>query len=97
MTEYAPKSIEQKWQARWEEEGIYRSTVDWSKPKHYALTMLPYPSGDLHMGHWVAMTPSDARARFMRMRGYNVLFPICLLYTSPSPRDLSTSRMPSSA
>ena len=36
--------------------------------------MLPYPSGDLHIGHWFAMTPSDARARFMRMRGYNVLF-----------------------
>ena len=38
--------------------------------------MLPYPSGDLHIGHWYAMTPSDARARFMRMRGYNVLFPM---------------------
>ncbi len=46
------------------------------KPKYYALTMLPYPSGDLHMGHWYAMTPSDARARVMRMKGYNVLFPI---------------------
>ncbi|MCK5699216.1 MAG: leucine--tRNA ligase, partial [Candidatus Aenigmarchaeota archaeon] len=39
-------------------------------------TMLPYPSGDLHMGHWYAMTPSDARARFMRMKGFNVLFPM---------------------
>jgi serine protease Do len=38
--------------------------------------MLPYPSGDLHIGHWYAMTPSDARARFMRMKGYNVMFPI---------------------
>ena len=38
--------------------------------------MLPYPSGDLHIGHWYAMTPSDARARFMRMNGYNVLFPM---------------------
>ena len=35
-----------------------------AKPKHYALTMLPYPSGDLHIGHWYAMTPSDARARY---------------------------------
>ncbi|HRF98091.1 MAG TPA: leucine--tRNA ligase, partial [Aggregatilineales bacterium] len=50
--------------------------VDWNKPKHYALTMLPYPSGDLHIGHWFAMTPSDARARYMRMKGYNVLFPM---------------------
>jgi leucyl-tRNA synthetase len=40
------------------------------------LTMLPYPSGDLHIGHWYAMAPSDARARYMRMRGYNVLFPM---------------------
>ena len=38
--------------------------------------MYPYPSGDLHMGHWYAMVPSDARARWMWMRGYNVLFPI---------------------
>ncbi len=52
------------------------SNIDPSRPKHYALTMLPYPSGDLHIGHWYAMTPSDARARFMRMRGYNVLFPM---------------------
>ncbi len=40
------------------------------------MTMLPYPSGDLHIGHWYAMTPSDARARFMRMKGFNVLFPM---------------------
>ena len=50
--------------------------IDNSRPKFYALTMLPYPSGDLHIGHWYAMTPSDARARFKRMQGYNVLFPI---------------------
>ena len=73
---YDPASIESKWQEKWEADGLYRSVVDWSKPKHYALTMLPYPSGDLHIGHWFAMTPSDARARFMRMRGYNVLFPM---------------------
>jgi leucyl-tRNA synthetase len=77
MTEqYNPQAIEKKWQAKWEADGLYRSKVDWSKPKHYALTMLPYPSGNLHMGHWYAMTPSDARARFMRMQGYNVLFPM---------------------
>lgn len=73
---YNPHTIEKKWQDHWEATGLYRSKVDWSKPKHYALTMLPYPSGDLHIGHWFAMTPSDARARFMRMRGYNVLFPM---------------------
>ncbi len=73
---YTPQEIEPKWQARWEADGLYRSRIDPSRPKHYALTMLPYPSGDLHIGHWYAMAPSDARARYMRMRGYNVLFPM---------------------
>ena len=73
---YDPAAIEPKWQEKWEADRLYRAEVDWNRPKFYALTMLPYPSGDLHMGHWFAMTPSDARARFMRMRGYNVLFPM---------------------
>ena len=73
---YQPHEIEVKWQQKWDATQIYRSQVDWERPKHYALTMLPYPSGDLHIGHWFAMTPSDARARWMRMRGYNVLFPM---------------------
>jgi leucyl-tRNA synthetase len=73
---YDPQAIEGKWQQKWDETGLYRAKVDWSKPKHYALTMLPYPSGDLHIGHWFAMTPSDARARYMRMKGFNVLFPM---------------------
>ncbi|MGE0571951.1 MAG: leucine--tRNA ligase [Dehalococcoidia bacterium] len=73
---YDPHVIEPKWQARWEADGLYRATIDASRPKHYALTMLPYPSGNLHIGHWYAMTPSDARARYMRMKGYNVLFPM---------------------
>jgi leucyl-tRNA synthetase len=73
---YNPGEIEKKWQARWERDGLYNADIDPSKPKFYALTMLPYPSGDLHIGHWYAMTPSDARARFMRMRGFNVMFPM---------------------
>lgn len=73
---YNPTEIEPKWQKKWEDDGLYHSNIDPNKPKHYALTMLPYPSGDLHIGHWYAMTPSDARARFKRMQGYNVLFPI---------------------
>ncbi|MCD6519423.1 MAG: leucine--tRNA ligase [Anaerolineae bacterium] len=73
---YNPQEIEKKWQKRWEETGLYRTVEDPSRPKHYALTMLPYTSGDLHIGHWYAMAPSDARARFMRMNGYNVFFPI---------------------
>ena len=73
---YIPQEIEPKWQARWEADHLYRSVIEPGKPKHYALTMLPYPSGDLHIGHWYAMAPSDVRARFMRMRGFNVLFPM---------------------
>ncbi len=73
---YNHRKVEAYWQKVWEETGLYRSDVDWDRPKHYAMTMLPYPSGDLHIGHWYAMTPSDARARHMRMRGYNVLFPM---------------------
>src|SRR5574339_445334 len=73
---YNPTVIEPKWQSKWEADKLYESNIDPNRPKHYALTMLPYPSGDLHIGHWYAMTPSDARARYMRMRGYNVLFPM---------------------
>ncbi len=76
MDPYRPQEIEARWQARWDADQLYRSVIDTSKPKFYALTMLPYPSGDLHIGHWYAMTPSDVRARFKRMQGYNVLFPM---------------------
>ena len=74
--EYKPQEIEPKWQKIWEETGIYKVKEDPGKPKFYFLTMFPYPSGDLHIGHWYAMTPSDAAARYKRMQGYNVLFPI---------------------
>ena len=73
---FNPQAFEPKWQAKWEADKLYRAVIDESRPKHYALTMLPYPSGDLHIGHWYAMTPSDARARFKRMQGYNVMFPM---------------------
>ncbi len=75
-TIYNPNEIEPKWQAKWEADGLYHADINPSKPKYYALTMLPYPSGDLHIGHWYAMTPSDARARYKRMNGFNVMFPI---------------------
>src|SRR5579884_2694762 len=73
---YAPKAIEARWQRRWEADGLYRVAPDPSRPKFYFLTMYPYPSGDLHIGHWYAMAPSDCKARYLRMRGYDVLFPI---------------------
>ena len=73
---YSPQVIEPKWQARWEADKLYKAVIEPGRPKFYALTMLPYPSGDLHIGHWYAMTPSDARARFKRMQGFNVMFPM---------------------
>lgn len=73
---YTPQTIETKWHTAWEDQGLYKTVEDPTKPKWYALTMLPYPSGDLHTGHWYAFTPSDAAARFKRMNGYNVFFPI---------------------
>jgi leucyl-tRNA synthetase len=73
---WIPQEIEPKWQKKWEADGLHRAEIDHSKPKFYAMTMYPYPSGDLHMGHWYAMAPSDTRARWLRMQGYNVLFPM---------------------
>jgi leucyl-tRNA synthetase len=75
-TKYDPKTIEQKWQTRWEEEQIYHAPDDSPKPKFYHLVMFPYPSGDLHMGHWYNYSPFDAYGRFMRRQGYNVMQPI---------------------
>jgi len=74
---YDPTAIEPRWQARWAELELYETDLhDASRPKHYLLTMYPYPSGDLHIGHWYIVTPSDALARFRRMHGDNVFFPI---------------------
>ncbi|MGA9351550.1 MAG: leucine--tRNA ligase [Anaerolineae bacterium] len=74
---YIPQQIESKWQERWEDDGLYRTVEDQTRPKYYFLTMLPYPSADyLHIGHWYVMAPSDARARYIRMKGYNVFYPI---------------------
>jgi leucyl-tRNA synthetase len=74
---YDPTEIEPRWQARWAELGLYRTDLhDTSRPKFYMLTMYPYPSGDIHIGHWWAMTPPDVIARFHRMHGENVFLPI---------------------
>jgi len=73
---YNPREIEKKWQQKWADDHIYEVEEDRSRPKFYALTMFPYTSGDLHIGHWYAMAPSDVYARFKRMRGYNVLHPM---------------------
>lgn len=73
---YRPSAIEEKWRERWERDRAHETAEDAKDPNFYFITMFPYPSGDLHVGHWYAMTPSDMAARFVRMRGHNVLFPM---------------------
>ena len=74
---YDPLAVEARWQQRWAETGLYRTPDRMEgRDNWYHLTMLPYTSGDLHIGHWFAMAPSDTIARFRRMNGANVLFPM---------------------
>ena len=74
---YDPASIEPRWQQRWDELELYKTDLeDTSRPRFYLLTMYPYPSGDIHIGHWYIKTPTDAIARFHRMHGENVFLPI---------------------
>jgi leucyl-tRNA synthetase len=75
-SKYNPQEIERKWQQKWAADRLYEVKEGDSRPKFYALTMFPYTSGDLHIGHWYAMAPSDVQARFKRMQGYNVLHPM---------------------
>jgi leucyl-tRNA synthetase len=74
---YDPVTLEPRWQQRWAELGLHRTDLhDHDRRKFYLLTMYPYPSGDLHIGHWYIVTPTDALARFHRMHGENVFLPI---------------------
>jgi len=74
---YEPTVIEPRWQAHWAEQRLYQTDLeDTKRRKFYLLTMYPYPSGDLHIGHWYIKTPTDAIARFRRMHGDNVFLPI---------------------
>lgn len=74
--DYNFQEIEKKWQARWINEGIFKTRQDTSKKKFYLLEMFPYPSGRLHMGHVRNYTIGDLMARFMTMNGHNVLHPM---------------------
>jgi len=75
--EFDPSAIEAKWQQKWEEAKIFEIDLKKAKNPYYALVMFPYPSGDkLHVGHWYNFAPADSAARFMRMKGNDVMTPM---------------------
>ncbi len=76
MSEYNHKQVERKWQKRWKDDKTFKSVEQEGKEKYYCLVMLPYPSGNLHMGHVRNYSIGDVFARFHKMKGKNVLNPM---------------------
>ena len=78
MKNYDHKKIEKKWQDEWREKGVYKVQDHvLGKENFYTLVEFSYPSGNLHVGHWYAFSVPDMYARYKRMQGFNVLYPLC--------------------
>ncbi len=75
------KQIEEKWQKRWADSGVFEADPDPDKPKYYLTVAYPYPNSPQHIGHGRTYTLTDVHARYRRMQGYNVLFPMAWHYT----------------
>jgi leucyl-tRNA synthetase len=76
VEKYDHKKVEKKWQKKWEEDKPFQASDDSALEKYYLLVEFPYPSGNLHVGHWYAFSVPDIYARYLRMKGKNVLYPI---------------------
>jgi leucyl-tRNA synthetase len=75
------KSVEEKWRDRWEKQRIFQADPDFGKKKYFITVAYPYPNSPQHIGHGRTYTLADVHARYMRMKGYNVLFPMGFHYT----------------
>ena len=73
--------VARKWQQRWLNDRVFEADPDPSRPKFFVTAAFPYPNSPLHMGHGRTYTIADVYARYMRMKGYNVLFPMGFHYT----------------
>jgi len=76
MIKYNPSKIEKKWQKFWESKKISQANDDGKGERYMLLTEFPYPSGNLHIGHWYAFALPDILGRYLRMNGYNIMYPI---------------------
>ena len=76
MSDYIPQNTEQSWQKAWEDSGIFNVEYNENNPKFYCLEMYPYPSGKMHMGHVRNYSIGDAVARYKRLMGFDVLYPM---------------------
>ncbi|AIC17280.1 leucine--tRNA ligase [Nitrososphaera viennensis] len=75
------RAIEEKWIKRWDEQKLFQADPDPSRKKYFVTVAYPYPNSPQHIGHGRTYTLADAHARYMRMKGYNVLFPMGFHYT----------------